>query len=274
MGVVPVTEENKTRSYYKYYEQGAADPTPEQVQRIMGSKGTVEEVLKVSDRAKVQDGIYPARTGFYPLPDGGVMVTSYLPAPNITGDMMYWWFAWHCLDDFRYTIWDPDDHYAISIDDAGLAIEKDDSIPISQKTWGATHTALETLAPGQDQGHFRLMFKNPADLGYDLSKLGTDECQFLITGNVVFEEANMPIHVSLLLKKVNGVNEIQERFWIGYHIIDGEGKCLLPPEVEIPDDLCYGLLLHNIKEYGNLARMLPQLYAEESGKGLFYDLDK
>ncbi len=272
MGVVPVTEENKTRSYYKYYEMGAEDPTQIQISRILKSKGKMGEGLPISERAKVQDGTYPEKTGFYPLEEGGVMVASYLDAPNVTGDMMYWWFAWHCLDNFRYTIWDPDDHYAISVDEAGLALEKDESIPICQKTWGATHTALETLNPEQEEGHFRLMFKNPADLGYDLSKIGTDECQFLIVGNVVFEEMNVPIHVSLMLKKVDGANQIQERFWIGYHIIDGEGKCLLPPDIEIPDDLCYGLLLHNIKEYGNLAKILPTLYAEEGEKDLFYDL--
>ncbi len=272
MGRVPVTDENKTRSYYKYYEMGAADPSPELMQYIVTSKGTVEEGLPISERAKIQDGTYPAKAGFFPLEEGGILVASDLDTPDLTADMLYWWFAWHCLDNFRYTIWDPDDHFAIMLDEAGMKNEKDDSIPNCQKTWGATHTAHESLSSDQDPLDISIMFQNPADMGYDLSKIGTDECQFMLAANAVIEQMQAPVVMTLLLKKVNGVNQIQERFWIGYHIIDGEGKCLLPPGIEIPDEIGIGLLMHNAKEYGNLEKILPSLYAEESDKPLFYDL--
>ena len=39
MTLVPIQEEDKLKSYYKYYEQGIASPTPEQLAMIDGSKG-------------------------------------------------------------------------------------------------------------------------------------------------------------------------------------------------------------------------------------------
>ncbi len=272
-GRVPVTEENKTRSYYKYYEQGVADPSPETIQYILGSKGTVEEGLSIHDRAKIQEaGCYPAKTGYYPLKEGGLLVASNLEAPDLTSDMMYWWFAWHCLDGFRYTIWDPDDHFGISLDDAGKKIVLDPNIPIDQKTWGATHRAYESLSSTEDPTYISLGMKEPATLGYDVSKVGTAGCMFLLSANTMLEEMHVPVHVSLLLKKVNGATQVHERFWIGYHIIDGEGKYLLPPEAQIPEEIAIALLMHNAKEYANLNKILPSLYEEESVKPLDYDL--
>ena len=31
--------------------------------------------------------------------------------PGETPEMFDWWFAWHGLEDMRYRIWDPEDHF-------------------------------------------------------------------------------------------------------------------------------------------------------------------
>lgn len=55
----------------------------------------------------------------------------------------------------------------------------------------------------------------------------------------------------------------ESRFWIGYRI-DEEGNIVkaIPEGVSIPPFVPQGLFAHNIKEFTNLASILPTLYAE------------
>jgi hypothetical protein len=50
---------------------------------------------------------------------------------------------------------------------------------------------------------------------------------------------------------------------MGYQIINGNPVKLLPPGMKLPEFLPKALLAHNIKEYTNLAAILPKVYAEE-----------
>ena len=54
------------------------------------------------------------------------------------------------------------------------------------------------------------------------------------------------------------------RFWMGYGVNEnGEFVKLVPDGESIPEFVPRALYGHNIKEYSNLAAILPQLYAEE-----------
>jgi hypothetical protein len=41
------------------------------------------------------------------------------------------------------------------------------------------------------------------------------------------------------------------------------GKYLLPPEVQLPEEVAVGLIAHNFKEFNHLQKILPSVYAEE-----------
>ena len=43
-------------------------------------------------------------------------------------------------------------------------------------------------------------------------------------------------------------------------IINGEAKYLLPPEVQLPEQVAMGLEVRNIKEFSNLAKILPSVH--------------
>lgn len=264
---VPVAEDAKTKSYFKYYEEFEIAPyTPEQLAIIENAKGTMEESLPIGERVKVEGpGTLPARTGYFPLEEGGMLVAGNIPTPDITGDMMYWWFAWHGLDPLRYAIWDPEDHYDTKLNDLGRQRALDPSIPIEEKAWAASHTVTESIGGPPDV--ITLNFMDPSTLGYDMSMIGQPGCcEFLLTANSEIGDMHVPVHVVLVTKKIDGVMTTQERFWIGYAVIDGEGKYLLPPEVQVPEELCQGLVAHNLKEYTHLNKVLPLVYAEEKDK--------
>jgi len=262
MAKVPMPPEAAEKSYYKYYEMGIADLTDEQKAFVAQCKLPTEAALPAADRGKfITPGVWPAQMGFYPLKEGGVLVAGNIPMPGVTADMLYWWFAWHGLDPLRYAIWDCEDHYDVKIDEKGRALALDPAVPMEQKTWGATHVVLESMGGPADE--VTIMFKNPTEMGYDPALIGSDSCPFLVTANCVLAPFGIPSHMAECAKEVDGVMTYMCRFWIGYHIIDGEAKCLLPPEVSIPDEVAAGMVGHCIKEFSNLAKILPSVYAEE-----------
>lgn len=236
MAKVPVAADAGSKRYYKYYEMGIEDLTPEQMAYVANSKGTVEDALEASDRAKLlESGCYPAKTGYYPLRDGGLLVAGNIPMPNVTADMLYWWFAWHGLEPLRYAIWDPEDHFDVKLDEAGRARALDPGIPMNEKTWGATHTVLESVGGPADE--IVLMFQDPGVMRYDKSKIGTEDCEFLVCCNALMGSAKIPVIMTECAKKLDGVMTFMARFWGGYHVIDGKARYLLPPRCSYPSRL-------------------------------------
>ncbi|MBR6342905.1 MAG: phloretin hydrolase, partial [Selenomonadaceae bacterium] len=50
--------------------------------------------------------------------------------------------------------------------------------------------------------------------------------------------------------------------WIGYALSDGKIICGLPEGAAVPTEVSKGLFAHNIKEFSNLAAILPKVYEE------------
>lgn len=265
MAKVPVAADARTKSYYKYYERDIAGLTPEQMQFVAGCKGREEDALSIHDRNKLlEPGILPEKMGYFPLKEGGMLVAGNIPMPGVTAEMLYWWFAWHGLEPLRYAIWDPEDHFDVQINQEGKERSLNQDIALEEKTWGAAHTVKESIGGPPDE--IVIMFTEPAKMGFDASKIGTPDCEFMVAANALLGEMKVPVVMVETAKKVDGIMTFSARFWVGYHIIEGEGRYLLPPQVQIPEQVMMGLVGHNIKEFSHLAKILPEVYAEEKGR--------
>ena len=53
------------------------------------------------------------------------------------------------------------------------------------------------------------------------------------------------------------------RFWIGFRMENGEIVKAIPDGVKIPEIVPKGLFAHNIKEFTNLAAILPEVYQSQ-----------
>lgn len=51
-------------------------------------------------------------------------------------------------------------------------------MPWAEKTWGVTHDIMEDIGLGMER--LLLQFCKPADLGYDMSKIGTSACAAMV----------------------------------------------------------------------------------------------
>ena len=253
---VGVSKEEKALPYFKFYEQDMAK-IPEEKLKVLESPSKVEIVpfeqrnlfLKGDDSNYCQVGYGTAENGV-----GFSCNETYMP--GVTSEMLDWWFPWHSVgSDLRYKIWDPEDHYFARADKADYVC--DPKVPVNQKTWGVNHYVLEDI--GNGPGFLKLQFKSPADFGYDTSIIGSEKCQSLVSAIGDGDCAAAMTHKWYLYKE--GVM-LCSRFWIGFGVVGGKIVCTLPKGAKVPVEASRGLFAHNIKEFSNLAAILPRVYAD------------
>ena len=104
----------------------------------------------------------------------------------------------------------------------------------------------------------------PHELGYEEEKVGTDACAALIcaNGHGPVPGQGVAAIMTHFVREIPGGIELRSRFWIGYGLVDGRLVKLVPDGVSVPEEVPMGLFAHNLKEFGHLAAILPQVYAE------------
>lgn len=256
---VGVSQEERNLSYFKYYERDLAPIPEEKLAILKAGPADPKSLLAFEDKdifLKGEDADY-CQIGFGIREDGIGMVCNTTYMPGVTGEMLDWWFPWHSVgSDLRYKIWDPEDHYFATADRCDYVC--DPAVPMNQKTWGVTHYIMEDVGLGPD--FLMLQFMNPADFGYDTSIIGSDKCSSLVCAVGKSQIAAAMTHKWYPYE--DGVM-FCSRFWIGYGLQDGQVKRGLPEGAAIPVEAPMGLFAHNIKEFSNLAAILPEVYAEE-----------
>ena len=105
----------------------------------------------------------------------------------------------------------------------------------------------------------KICFRSPADFGFDTSLIGKENCASLVCG--IGDGSCAAAMAHKWYPYQDGVM-LCSRFWIGYGMMDGEIRCTLPEGVKVPVEVSKGLFAHNIKEFTNLAAILPEVYAE------------
>ena len=255
-----LTPEEALLPYAKYFKRPLAPIPQEKLDIWNGPAASAESALPFEDRALFQSADVPGlQNGFTVAPNGTGFVANTTFMPGVTAEMFDWWFGWHSVGpDLRYKLWDHDDHFYARAHDPAYVL--DPAVPVSQKTWGMNHQIKENIGLGQPDD-LLLCFKRPADLGYDEAKLGSDDCLAMVCA---YGLGSAPAVMTHLARKAEGGILFYSRFWMGYGPNEkGEIVKLIPDGAAIPEAVPRALYGHNIKEYSNLATILPQIYAEE-----------
>ena len=253
---VGVSREERAVSYFKFFERDFAKIPDEKIALI--DKPSAVDAVPFEQRNLFLRGDDKnfCQVGYGVAADGTGFVCNETFMPLVTGEMLDWWFPWHSVgSDLRYKIWDPEDHYFARADKAAYVC--DPKVPVNQKTWGVNHYVLEDIGNGANL--VKIQFKSPKDFGLDESIIGGEKCQSLVAGIGDGDCAAAMIHK--WYPHENGVM-FCSRFWIGYAWRDGKIIRTLPEGVKISVEVPRGLFAHNIKEFTNLAAILPEVYAE------------
>lgn len=252
-GLVPITEEEKKSPLFKYYQQEMAQADPAKYAQAAEPVDPATALHPYDLNKLFDDGYLPCELGFCNLPDGGATLANLTDMPGVTPEMFDFWFAWHGLEDLRYKIWDREDHYFARTRNRDKALDK--SLSMKERYWDTVHDVDENCGLGKE--HIIIGFRNPADIGFDPEKLKDFKGTIVCSGS-----AEAPVIMCHFLRPTETGCELRTRFWFGYSIIDGKPKKILPDGVQFPLEPVKALLNHNIKEFTNLAKILPDVYNE------------
>lgn len=251
--LVPVTEEDKKKSYYKYYLEEMAPVAPEVYEQAAAARLAPSEVLSVFEVNRLfEPEKLPGQRGYCALPDGSAYLANKMSMPGVTPEMFDWWFAWHGLDSLRYKIWDREDHMYCQTRNPEQA--RDPKLSYKEKYWNTRHDVIEAFGP--EPKEVVIPFIPPQDMGFDPEKL--KDFKGTIVAMAAEDNRTVACH---FVQPVEGGIELYSRFWFGWHLKDGRPARF--DDKVMPEQLPKALLLHNIKEFTNLARLLPRIFPEE-----------
>lgn len=262
-----LTAAELAKPYAKYYERPMT-PAPQEIYDYL-AKGPIDPVdaLPIERRNDIlRAGYLPAERGWCFMPDGSAFVAGLTEMQRVTGEMIAWWFAWHGLEDLRYMIWDPDDHYSVHVKDEDLEHRLNYELSFQERNWGTTDIVTEDVGGGTTE--LAISFMSPSEYGYDMELFKENNVLVAVSSNTSAATFNNEplVTFSHVGRAIPGGIELRSRFWIGWNIVNKE-----PVRVgeEVPvgviEELANGLAYHCPKEYYNLAAILPEVYAENSG---------
>ncbi len=260
-GMVPVTEEEKQTDLYKKWFLREMTPAPKHRFTEVVEEFDPNLAFGAEDMNKLfDDGYLPFEKGWCILPNGAGVLANLTPMPGVTPEMFDWWFAWHGVAPLRYKIWDHDDHFYCQTRNMDKALN--DKLSMKERYWDTTHDVKEDVGLGPED--IIINFRKPTDIGFDEAKWKNFKGTIVCAGN---EES--PCIMVHFLRPVEGGCELRTRFWFGYSVIGGKPVKILPDGVRFPDIPLKALLMHNIKEFTNLAAILPDVYTEYHDKFVF-----
>jgi hypothetical protein len=205
----------------------------------------------------------PVETGWSTLDDGVGYVACRTAMPDVTPEMVDWWFDWHPRDPQRYRVWHPPAHQTNSLEPAAE--------PGAKPFWGTVHHPVEDVGVGM--AHARIEFVRPTEIGFstdalDDPRVGTIVCGW--AGDDARRVRHTPM-VHVFLRDGGGV-VLRSRFWLGAAMRpylpgalgDSVGWAINRRFVRsraMPDDLPRKLARHCAEEYANFATLVPELHA-------------
>jgi hypothetical protein len=270
-----LTPEEEARPFAKYYYDEIPQPDPAHYNAMetpIDSKDAYgpEEINRMLDVDGLRQGV---EVGWCNLPNGAGYIANTILYPDVTAEMIDWWFVWHTLEDLRYRIWYPPQHAGIMLSPIDRARVLDPDIPMREKNWGLTHYVTENCDCGME--NVDIAFRSPADMGFDMPKFNQVAATFAggqgwaVTVNKCDDSITAPAIMCHMFYQESGGLRHRTRFWMGYRFNEsGKPEICLPPHVAVPAPAVQGLARHNVKEFTRYRDFLPRIY-KELGSSLY-----
>ena len=266
-----LTPEEAARPFAKYYSEEIPLPDPAHFAMMETPCDPAKAITPEQVNDLLNPGNLDVEIGWCNLPSGAGFIANRMIYPDITAEMIDWWFAWHPLEDLRYRIWYPPQHGGIMLSPEGRKRLLDPSIPMAERNWGVVHHVTENCDCGME--NIDIQFLSPKDFGFDMSRW-KEPCVSAFAGgfgwavsvNKTDDSITAPALMCHIFRKHPQGLEHRTRFWMGYRMSSGKPELSLPPGVAVPVAAIRGLARHNVKEFTRFKHFLPRIYAEFGGK--------
>jgi hypothetical protein len=271
-----LSEAEKRMSIAKYYDLPLSPPGPRETQLMRHMPLDPKDALPVHRLTDLleADGYLDAEYGYCTMPDGSGYMAMYFVYPYCTPQMIGWWFRWlnvlpktqpEGTGNLKYKLWCPPDHDIHAFNNG-----KD----MSEGQW-----AIESIDLGE--GDPKLLYRRDHLDAKDYGLGAAREAELHQAGcwvdlsNVTFHSPDDPsgrlpgnwLWVTLSRPCAQGGVELRTRLWIGWGAKDGRFYYDDSTPVELLSEATMRkFLIHTTVEHQHLAKLLPTLYAEYSGR--------
>ncbi len=265
-----LTKVEQQEPYAEYLFRKSSVIHEDVIRELEKGPGTSESALPIERiNELLAPGYQPMENGYVELPNGSVFVAVLTPMPDITGEMVDWWFWWHPINSLRYKIWYPQAHFSTKLD-ADLEEYVRRKGPYRARYWNTTNYPVEDIGTGIDT--LSITFIPPEDFGFDTKRFKESAVETVVcakVGSIDKKLTQLAKMCHFVRRGSNGV-EMRSRFWIGLDIqkkglkADGLINTLInKPMVKkrlLPKGIGHAMAIHCAQEYSNLANMLPELF--------------
>lgn len=265
-----LSPEEQSKAYAKYYGD-PVPPDPAHLEMMDTPCDPSKAIYPEQMNDLLNLGELNMEIGWCSLPNGAGFIANRILYRRVTAEMIDWWFAWHPLEDLRYRIWYPPQHAGIALSAASRERMLDPSIPMPEKNWGVTHHIMEDCDCGME--NIDITFLSPRDFGFDMKRWTEPYVSTFVGGfgwsspaTKTDRTIKAPSLMCHIFRSIPGGLEHRTRFWMGYRLCQGKPELALPPGVSVPAIAVQGLARHNVREFSNLAALLPEIYAEFGGR--------
>jgi hypothetical protein len=259
-----MTEPATTADLLPYLSRPMTPPSEDvQVAIERGPITAADAVLRTQLDRLLDPAPLAAETGWCTLDDGTGYVAVRTPMPNVTSEMVEWWYTWNPRDPIRYQIWFPGAHDWTHEEEKGGPAR-------AKRHWGVVNYPVEDIGLGMS--NLRIEFAPPSQLGFSTDAMDDPRVGTIIAGLV----GDMTLHLQhtiMIHVFLNGADGLvlRSRFYIGAAI-----RLYAPERIAelsafafnrpmfrrrfVPSRAPRALARHCAREYANLATLLPELY--------------
>ncbi len=228
-------------------------PVPAEIAQKIEDKGTISLTPFAEKNAILSSARLQHEAGYRKFADGGYLVSMYCEMPNITADMIQWWFWWHAQSSERYCAWFPGEHFS-------TAYHKKDAPYFAQSTCPAfqANTQYPTERIGTTKMPLRIDFVAPESFGFSASSMQQNDIPLIVCAHVgAYKGAVWHTEMAHIFKQTQNGLFMISRFWMGESLHNPLLKKLF-----LTDKMAEAMATHCCMEYRNLLQILPPLYQE------------
>lgn len=241
-----------------------AEPDPDAIEAIEASPFDPSLALSRNECDRLCDpDPLEVESGWTVLPDLSVQIAVSTPMPDLTPEMVEWWFDWHPRRGERYRVWHPLAHFDNGVGQSSGGGKK--------PSWGATNQVAEDIGDGRQE--IRIDFQSPREFGFADDYLDDPVVGTIICARAGDSRVSHTDMAHVFLREGEGLR-LRSRFWIGENIrprLPGPLAIAAGPfeslvsrrqvrKLAIPDRIGPGLARHCAEEYANLNQILPGLF--------------
>lgn len=191
--------------------------------------------------------------GYDLMDDCSYLVSMCIMMPNVTKEMVEWWFWWHAKDNNRYRAWYPNEHIAISYDKKDKEYFESKSVPPFKSV---KHYPIERV--GKLFAPLSIEFVSPKDFGFSEKLMKENNVELVVCGHVgAFMDLVPNTEMSHIYFKTDlGLMSVS-RFWLGKRV-----KNKLIKKIFVTEKQAKGMAEHCYVEYNNFVEKIPKMYKE------------